>query len=104
MYAEEPYDDFECTLYPLDEDGLLDGWKPLVSDDFSHFWLKAYCTYNCESDYESDLYRKGVLYDCFVWLVDDFGKAIEYELAHFHAHDREEALRLLIAAAEALDF
>ena len=102
-YAEAPYDDFECVITPHDHepgDGFFDGWKPLLYSDFSYFWLKAYCT-----RWEDEpLYEQGILYDCYVSLCEDGEWYKSYELAHFHAHDRDEATRLLVAAANALDF
>lgn len=104
MYEKEPYDDFECIITPLlheNGDGFFDGWKHLLYSDGSYFWLKAYCT-----RWEDEpLYEKGILYDCYVDLFeDDITPNVSYELAHFHAHDRDEAMRLLIAAANALNF
>ena len=95
-------DDFEC-LFSLTD---YDGWGFIVglTPDWNmyDFWFKAYATACCETEYEKELFDAGYNYDCYVWVRD--GNAYCEELAHFKAHDADEAERMFVIIAEALDF
>lgn len=102
-YTCDEYDDWDCIIYPHDEEDFLKAWEPLLQDDFSRFIFKAYCTHYMEDEEQEELAEQGILYDCYVWL-EDYDYLQAYTLAHFHAHDLDEALNMLCIAGNAIDF
>ena len=66
-------------------------------------WFKAYDTSLLEADEDIALFEQGYLFNCYVRLrYNPPSPYCDDVLAHFPAHDKEEAERLLQLAADAL--
>lgn len=99
FYDSNYGEDFEaCWDWPKD-------W-PHKCDDancYGDVWFKAYDVSLCERSDDDRLLERGYLFDCYVFVRYSAPEWYwEDDLAHFPAHDKEEAERLLQLAADAL--
>ena len=77
-----------------------DGYMDYMDGDV---WFKAYDTSLCANEEDKELFEQGYLLNCVVRLrYYTTGLYCEDGLAKFPARDKEEAERLLQAAADAL--